>query len=76
MPLLKWIAGVLLILLLISGSLPFLPIPDSIAIPQWFGKPDPFWYGVMAIVKDPMAASFLEALSESVEGDNFCFAAA
>jgi polar amino acid transport system permease protein len=40
----------LLILLLISGSLPFLPIPDSIAIPQWFGKPDPFWYGVMAIV--------------------------
>jgi polar amino acid transport system permease protein len=39
----------LLIILLISGSLPFLPIPDSIAIPQWFGKPDPFWYGVMAI---------------------------
>lgn len=32
--------------------------------------------GMMAIVKDPNADSFLEALSESVEGDNFCFAAA
>jgi transcription elongation factor Elf1 len=32
-------------------------------------------HGVMAIVKDPHADSFLEALSESVEGDNFCFAA-
>ena len=33
-------------------------------------------HGVMAIVKDPHANTFLEALSESVEGDNFCFAAA
>jgi hypothetical protein len=32
--------------------------------------------GMMAIVNDPNADSFLEALSESVEGDNFCFAAA
>lgn len=39
----------LLIVLLISGSLPFLPIPESIRIPHWFGKPDPFWYGVMAL---------------------------
>jgi polar amino acid transport system permease protein len=43
----------LLVLLLISGSLPFiaegLGLPQSIGIPQWFGKPDPFWYGVMAI---------------------------
>jgi polar amino acid transport system permease protein len=39
----------LLTILLISGSLPFLPIPESIAIPQWFGKPDPFWYGTLAI---------------------------
>jgi polar amino acid transport system permease protein len=43
----------LLVILLISGSLPFiaqgLGLPDSIGIPQWFGKPDPFWYGVMAI---------------------------
>lgn len=33
-------------------------------------------HGVMAIVKDPMADSFMEALSASVEGDNYCFAAA
>lgn len=40
----------LMIILLISGSLPFLTfLPESIRIPQWLGKPDPFWYGVMAI---------------------------
>lgn len=40
----------LMIILLISGSLPFLTfLPHSVRIPEWFGKPDPFWYGVMAI---------------------------
>jgi len=43
----------LLIMLLVSGSLPFvaegLGLPESLGIPKWFGKPDPFWYGVMAI---------------------------
>ena len=39
----------LLVILLISGSLPFLPLPEAIRLPQWLGKPDPFWYGVMAI---------------------------
>ena len=40
----------LMIILLISGSLPFLTfLPESVRIPQWLGKPDPFWYGVMAI---------------------------
>jgi polar amino acid transport system permease protein len=40
----------LMIILLISGSLPFLNfLPEPIRIPQWFGKPDTFWYGVMAI---------------------------
>jgi polar amino acid transport system permease protein len=39
----------LMIILLISGSLAFLPLPDAITIPQWFGKPDTFWYGVMAL---------------------------
>ena len=43
----------LLIMLLVSGSMPFvaegLGLPQSIGIPQWFGKPDPFWYGVIAI---------------------------
>jgi polar amino acid transport system permease protein len=33
-----------------SGSLAFLPLPESIVIPHWFGKPDNFWYGIMALV--------------------------
>ncbi len=44
---------VLLVILLISGSLGALAqedvLPREIGIPQWFGKPDPFWYGVIAI---------------------------
>jgi polar amino acid transport system permease protein len=40
----------LLVILLISGSIPFLTfLPQSVRIPEWFGKPDPFWYGVLAI---------------------------
>jgi polar amino acid transport system permease protein len=39
----------LLVLLLVSGSLPFLGLPRAIGIPQFFGLPDPFWYGVIAL---------------------------
>jgi len=43
----------LLVLLLVSGSLGAFAsegtIPDSIGIPRWFGKPDPFWYGIIAL---------------------------
>ena len=43
----------LLVVLIISGSFPFVAegigLPQSVGIPQWFGKPDPFWYGVFAI---------------------------
>jgi polar amino acid transport system permease protein len=40
----------LLVILLVSGSVPFLTfLPESVRIPEWFGKPDPFWYGVLAI---------------------------
>src|SRR3954452_5653224 len=41
----------LLVLLLISGSFPFIFTGNLsfIGIPEWFGKPDPFWYGVIAI---------------------------
>jgi len=40
----------LLIILLISGGLPALSfLPEWLRIPQWFGKTDPFWYGVMAL---------------------------
>jgi polar amino acid transport system permease protein len=41
---------ILIILLLISGGLPYLEfIPKEIRIPQWFGQPDPFWYAVMGL---------------------------
>jgi polar amino acid transport system permease protein len=43
----------LLILLLVSGSFGALALegvlPREIGIPTWFGKPDPFWYGVISI---------------------------
>jgi polar amino acid transport system permease protein len=40
----------LLVILLISGSIPFLTfLPRDVRIPEWFGKTDPFWYGVVAI---------------------------
>jgi polar amino acid transport system permease protein len=40
----------LLVILLISGSVPFLDfLPMWIRVPTFLGKPDIFWYGVMAI---------------------------
>ncbi|HZO59750.1 MAG TPA: amino acid ABC transporter permease [Solirubrobacterales bacterium] len=40
----------LLVILLIDGSLPVLDfLPESIRIPDYFGKPEIFWYGVLAI---------------------------
>ena len=40
----------LLVILLISGSLPFLDfLPMWLRVPDFFGKPDIFWYGVMAL---------------------------
>jgi polar amino acid transport system permease protein len=40
----------LLVILLISGSLPFLDfLPLWLRVPNYFGKPDIFWYGVMSI---------------------------
>jgi polar amino acid transport system permease protein len=40
----------LIVILLISGSLPYLEfLPKEIRIPRWLGKPDPYWYGVMAL---------------------------
>jgi polar amino acid transport system permease protein len=41
---------ILIIILLISGGVPFLEfIPRDIRIPHWFGKSDPFWYGATAL---------------------------
>lgn len=42
-----------LVLLLVSGGMGALAvegaIPREIGIPRWFGKPDPFWYGVISL---------------------------
>jgi polar amino acid transport system permease protein len=41
----------LIIILLISGGVPFLTfIPKGIRIPEWFGEPDTYWYGVAGLV--------------------------
>lgn len=41
----------LIIILMISGGLPFLTfLPKDIRIPEWFGRPDPFWYGIGALI--------------------------
>ncbi len=40
----------LLLIVLIATGLPSLTfLPKSIRIPEWLGKPDPFWYGVLAL---------------------------
>src|SRR6201992_381406 len=41
----------LIIILVISGGVRFFPfLPKDIRIPEWFGKSDPFWYGVAGLV--------------------------
>jgi polar amino acid transport system permease protein len=40
----------LILILLIAGGVPALEfLPESVRLPQWFGKPDNFWFGVLAI---------------------------
>lgn len=40
----------LLLILMIYGGVSALEfLPESVRLPQWFGKPDNFWYGVAAI---------------------------
>jgi polar amino acid transport system permease protein len=42
---------ILILILMISGGVPFLTfLPQDVRIPHWFGRPDPFWYGVAALV--------------------------
>lgn len=42
---------ILILILMISGGVPFLTfLPQELRIPHWFGRPDPFWYGVAALV--------------------------
>jgi polar amino acid transport system permease protein len=40
----------LILLVLLATGVPSLSfIPESLRIPHWFGKPDPFWYGILAL---------------------------
>jgi polar amino acid transport system permease protein len=40
----------LVLIILIAGGVPALEfLPESVRLPQWFGKPDNFWFGVLAI---------------------------
>ena len=61
----------LLVLLLISGSLGALAlegvIPEAIGIPRFFGRPDPFWYGVFAITLT-YGAYMAEVYRAGIEG--------
>jgi polar amino acid transport system permease protein len=62
---------ILIVILLISGGVPFLEfIPKDIRIPHWFGKPDPFWYGVAALmlVYGAFTAEVYRAGIEAVPG--------
>jgi polar amino acid transport system permease protein len=61
----------LLVVLIISGSAPFVAegigLPPSVGIPQWFGKPDPFWYGTFAITLT-YGAYMAEVYRSGIEG--------
>ena len=61
----------LLVILLISGSFPFvaegLGLPRSVGIPNWLGKPDPFWYGTMALTLT-YGAYMAEVYRSGIEG--------
>ena len=61
----------LLVLLIISGSAPYvaegLGLPQSIGIPHWFGKEDPFWYGTLAITVT-YGAYMAEVYRAGIEG--------
>lgn len=58
----------LIMILLISGSIPSLEfLPEWLRIPQWFGKPDNFWFGVLAITVT-YGAYMAEVYRAGIEG--------
>jgi polar amino acid transport system permease protein len=58
----------LLVILLISGSVPFLTfLPQWVRAPDFFGKPDIFWFGVAAIGLT-YAAYYAEVYRAGLEG--------
>jgi polar amino acid transport system permease protein len=58
----------LLVILLISGSVPFLTfLPHAIRFPDFLGKPDIFWFGVGAIALT-YGAYYAEVYRAGIEG--------
>ena len=58
----------LLVILLISGSVPFLTfLPHALRFPDFFGKPDIFWFGVVAIALT-YGAYYAEVYRAGLEG--------
>jgi polar amino acid transport system permease protein len=58
----------LLVILLISGSVPFLSfLPQTLRAPDFFGKPDIFWFGVLAIALT-YGAYYAEVYRAGLEG--------
>ena len=58
----------LLVILLMSGSIPFLTfLPDKLRYPDFFGKPDIFWFGVFSIALT-YAAYYAEVYRSGLEG--------
>jgi polar amino acid transport system permease protein len=58
----------LLVILLLSGSIPFLTfLPHELRAPDFFGKPDIFWFGVLAIALT-YGAYYAEVYRAGIEG--------
>jgi polar amino acid transport system permease protein len=58
----------LLVILLISGSVPFLTfLPHAFRFPDFFGKPDIFWFGVVSIALT-YGAYYAEVYRAGLEG--------
>jgi polar amino acid transport system permease protein len=58
----------LLVILLISGSVPFLTfLPQTLRAPDFFGKPDIFWFGVVGIALT-YGAYYAEVYRAGLEG--------
>ena len=58
----------LLVILLISGSVPFLTfLPHALRAPDFFGKPDIFWFGVISIALT-YGAYYAEVYRAGLEG--------
>jgi polar amino acid transport system permease protein len=58
----------LLVILLISGSVPFLTfLPQTLRAPDFFGKPDIFWFGIFALTVT-YGAYYAEVYRAGLEG--------